>query len=626
MKLDDLARKYDMPEAILTDQRIQIEWRDSIDSPDGRVRLELVVSHRQGRRPSLSYRVSRDRKVKIDWSSLRLECIAAREIGPCLGVVDLEICSIDEQWRPICGEQEQVHVRSTQATLKLAETVEPFRSVHVIFRVSDDSLALRYHLPASDDEDAELELASDDTRLYLPDGCEGYENLWWEDGYRRKPIANLADNLWLPLVVAYPDGTYAAIMEASNDAYGPCRLKPTSDGALRTRMKGDVRIPLPCTTPWRVIIFADRPIDLIGKSHEVASLCPPVAIEDTDWIRPGKCIREVTLTTKGAMQCVDFAVEHGLSYILFDGGWYGPAADEANDAALPAEDPTAINRPADWPGLDLARVVRYAKQHDIGVFLYVNYQALERQLPRLVKAYAQLGIAGLKFGFVATEAAGWTRWIVDAVRMCAEHRLLVDIHDAYRPTGLSRTWPNLLTQEGVRGNEHMPDADHNVTLPFTRFCLGAGDYTICYRNPRLQTTSGHQLAMAVVYFSPLQLLYWYNRPDDLDNAPGLHFFDVVPTTWDQTLPIDGQIGQYVVVARRSGRQWFVGAMTGSEARDIKMPLSFLEPGRDYQATIYRDGKEDLICEVTAATAEQRFSLPLMPRGGAVVHLQPADSP
>jgi alpha-glucosidase len=196
----------------------------------------------------------------------------------------------------------------------------------------------------------------------------------------------------------------------------------------------------------------------------------------------------------------------------------------------------------------------------------------------------------VKFGFVQVGAQQWTSWLLDAVRRAAAHHLMVDIHDNYRPTGFTRTYPNLLTQEGVRGNEHMPTATHNATLPFTRLPAGPADYTICIYDQRLKTTRAHQLALAVTGYSPLQLLYWYDRPAQFDGAPELEFLDRVPTTWDETRVVGGEIGTFATIARRSGDDWFVGSITSDApaGRDLTVPLSFLPPGRRYTAHIYEN--------------------------------------
>jgi alpha-glucosidase len=192
----------------------------------------------------------------------------------------------------------------------------------------------------------------------------------------------------------------------------------------------------------------------------------------------------------------------------------------------------------------------------------------------------------------------------EAIKKCAEYGLVVDIHDEYRPTGFSRTYPNLMTQEGIRGNEEFPDATHNTILPFTRFIAGAADYTICYyrqdfgkdtgndhgvpRGKVIKTTSAHQLALSVICYSPLQYMYWYDKPEDSQDEPELAFFDAVPTVWDDTKVISGEIGQFVTMARKSGDDWFIGTITNNDGRELKIPLDFLDEGKKYEATIYGD--------------------------------------
>jgi alpha-glucosidase len=314
-------------------------------------------------------------------------------------------------------------------------------------------------------------------------------------------------------------------------------------------------------------------------------------------------MREVTLSTEGGKALVDFAVKRRLQYIHFDAGWYGPEGSKSSDATKVSLDP-ARNRNPD--ALNLPEVIAYAKEHGIGVMLYVNQRALYQQLDEILPLYKSWGIIGVKFGFVMVGSQFWSSWMHEAVKKCAKYGLMVDIHDEYRPTGFSRTYPNLMTQEGIYGNEEFPDATHNVTLPFTRFTQGAADYTICYYRQKwdkptqpdtgfgltnvklLKTTSAHQLAIAVVYYSPLQFMYWYDRPSESQDEPELEFFDRVPTVWDDTTVVHGEIGKYITMARRSGDDWFVGTMTNNDARKLTIPLSFLPNGKTFIAHIYYD--------------------------------------
>ena len=215
---------------------------------------------------------------------------------------------------------------------------------------------------------------------------------------------------------------------------------------------------------------------------------------------------------------------------------------------------------------------------------------------------------------------------------------MVDIHDEYRPTGFSRTYPNLLTQEGVRGNEEFPDGVNNTTLPFTRFLAGAADCTICYfhrkeikadlakrMNTRsLLNTSCHQMALSVINYSPLQFLYWYDTPEDVQDEPELVFFDELPTVWDDTKVLNGSIGEYVSIARKKDNRWFLGCITNNDARKMELPLDFLEGGKKYELTLYTDGGEKVKTRTHVAiqtkkvTSKTVLKLDMLPRGGCAM--------
>ncbi len=302
----------------------------------------------------------------------------------------------------------------------------------------------------------------------------------------------------------------------------------------------------------------------------ILNLNDPCAIADTSWIKPGKVIREVTLTTVGGKACVDFAARHHLQYVEFDAGWYGHEYSDTADARQVNVDPKRSPGP-----LDLQEVIRYANERGIGIILYVNRRALERQLDEILPLYRQWGVRGVKYGFVQVGSQQWTRWLHEAVRKAAEHQLMVDIHDEYRPTGYSRTYPNLMTQEGIAGDETSPANELTLTILFTRMLAGAADNTICYYDQRVDRNASHayQLAKAVCLFSPWQFLYWYDRPPPappdkggagnadsvIGDEPELEFFDHVPTAWDDTRVLHGQIGQYAVIARRRGAEWYWAA-------------------------------------------------------------------
>ena len=337
----------------------------------------------------------------------------------------------------------------------------------------------------------------------------------------------------------------------------------------------------------------------------ILNLNEPNKIEDTSWLKPGKVIREVTLTTTGGIACVDFAAKHNLQYVEFDAGWYGNEYDNSSDASTVTVDSKRSPGP-----LDLQKVVDYGKKKGVGVILYVNRRALEKQLDELLPLYKSWGIAGLKYGFVNVGPQKWTTWLHDAVRKAADYNLMVDIHDEYRPTGYSRTYPNLMTQEGIRGDEESPTTEHSLITAFTRMIAGAGDNTNCYFAPRVSKEMGGkaaQMAKSIILYSPWQFVYWYDRPQGSPYKKGgagaaqgiiresddLKFYDVVPTTWDETKVIEGMIAEYATIARRNGKQWFIGSLSATKKRTVKFPLDFLEDESQYKAVLYYQNDKNL---------------------------------
>ena len=346
---------------------------------------------------------------------------------------------------------------------------------------------------------------------------------------------------------------------------------------IKTSLFGSADLITPYSTPWRVVMAGEKAVDLINHNYIVLNLNTPNELEDVSFIRPGKAFRSSRLDKENIMKSIDFCAEFGMEYVELDAGWYGPEMKVESDASRVAE-----NR-----DFNMEEICRYAREKGVGVWLYVNQRALWRQLDMILPVYRRWGVSGVKFGFVQIGSQQWTTWLHDAVKKCGEYGLMVDIHDEYRPTGVSRSLPNLLTQEGIRGNEEMPDATHNVTLPFTRFLCGPGDYTLCYFNNRVKCTHGHQLAMAAVYYSPLQFMFWYDLPGAYQGEEELQFWREIPTVFDESIALDGEPGEYIVQARRSGSTWYVGAMTNTEGRKVSISTSFLPKGR-YQVTLYND--------------------------------------
>ena len=360
--------------------------------------------------------------------------------------------------------------------------------------------------------------------------------------------------------------------------------------------------------------------ELLENNSLLLNLNEPCAIADTSWIRPGKVIREVTLSTEGGIACVDFAVANGLQFIEYDAGWYGTRED------------TSDARTVSHPGLDLPAVIAYAREHGIGVILYVNRRALERDLDDLLPLYHEWGIAGLKFGFVQHGDQKWTRWMHEAIAKCAHYQIMVDVHDEYRMTGWQRSYPNFMTAEGIGGDETRPPNEQALANLFTRMIAAPADHTFCYYNRYVDETTSHaaQLAKTVCFFSPWQFLFWYDRPSNAAGEPELEFFKHLPTTWDETRVLHSKIGEFAVIARRKGDDWLIGCLNAVAPRTLPVPLDFLPEGVAYTASLYTDDPQaqtrtHVGIERREVGSKSVIEADMGARGGMAIRLVPADA-
>lgn len=601
-------------------------------SPDGKG--VLTVKDDSGR---IEYSIAWDGKMIIQPSCLGLE------IGkPMLD--GLKIAGVralgkhDESWRPVYGERAEIPDRYNSWEFDVNSGDK--KAFTIIVRAYDEGMAFRYRIHGG-----YFKVTDEFTEYTLPEGTLAYFTPRAQTEYSVLPLRDWPgdEESDRPLLLKLPDGSFACLAEAGVVDYVRTKFKlsPDKPGTVRAAMYGHVEDVAPYDAPWRLVMYGEKAGDILEHNYMFYNLNPPCAIKNPSWIKPGKVMREVTLTTEGGRNVVDFAEKHNLQYVLFDAGWYGFEYDKASDATTVTLDP---RRNPDPHALDLQAVIDYARSKGIGVLLYVNQRALQQQLDEILPLYKSWGVAGVKFGFVQVGSQVWTRWMHEAVRKCAEYGLMVDIHDEYRPTGVSRTWPNLMTQEGVRGNEEFPDAFNNTMLPFTRFVAGPADYTICYyrqdfgklnsdadahgvpRSRTIKTTPAHQLALAAIYYSPLQLLYWYDKPADSQDEPELKFFDDVYTVWDESKVLEGEPGEYVTMARRHGDEWFIGTITNGR-RQAEVKLDFLPEGK-FVAEIYTDGDRSIptrtkvrVSSYLVSSADTlRFNL--RDSGGAAIRLIP----
>jgi alpha-glucosidase len=498
--------------------------------------------------------------------------------------------SCDDSWKPVYGEHGLIRNQYREMSLQFRKGDLPKTNTdgwdksknyafNMVVRAYNEGVAFRYHFPEQSNG-LFLHIVGEQTQFVLPEGSMAYFEPWAQGPYSLLPLKDWTGESERPLVLKMKNGLNVALAEAQMIDYARMKfiLDPKTPDALLAKLYSSVDVIPSYQTPWRVIMVGEKAIELIEHKELLLNLNSKNKLNDVSWIKPGKVLRVTRLAQADAKKCVDFAAERNLQYIHLDAGWYGPEMKMTSSALKPSE----------TRDLNIPELVEYASSKGIGLWLYVNQRALIQQLDSILPLYKKWGIKGIKFGFVQVGNQRWSTWLHEAVRKCAEYGLMVDIHDEYRPTGFSRTYPNLMTQEGVRGNEEMPDADHNTILPFTRYLAGPADYTICYYSPKIKNTHAHQLALSVVYYSPIQFLYWYDQPAQYNGEPEVEFFDKVKTVWDDTKLLGGEIGEYVTVARRSGNEWFVGSITNKQARQVSIPLSFLEKGKKYLLKAYQD--------------------------------------
>ena len=511
----------------------------------------------------------------------------------------MEVTSVDRRsedntWKPVYGEYAQIRDRYNEMTIHLIKggkhqdgggTAYDKRQQYlfdIIVRAYDEGVAIRYHFPEAVNG-LFMHISEDLTSFRFAPGAEAYHYAWAQSHANKvrllKSEAAWKEEAERPLTLRLDNGLYAAIGEAALSDFVRGKFKLKANNELQMALFHPADIITAYDMPWRFIMVGEKAIDLINNKQMVLNLNAPCQIQDTSWIKPGKAFRVCRLDMKTCMEGVDFCVDRGLQYIELDAGWYGPEMKMSSSALKVLE----------TRDIDMPKLCQYAKSKGIGVWVYVNQRALYQELDQLLPLYEKWGISGIKFGFVQIGSQEWTTWLHNAVKKCADHHIMVDIHDEYRPTGWSRTYPNLMTQEGIGGNEEMPDAEHNTILPFTRFLCGPADYTPCYFNGKVKNTKAHQLAMPVVYYSPITFLFWYDLPNVYKGEKELDFWKYCPTVWDESKALQGEIGEYIVQARRSGNDWFVGAMNGLQARDITLNTAdFLQKGKKYRVEIYND--------------------------------------
>ncbi len=556
-------------------------------------------------------------------SALRLELKDQPPLGTNVQIAGSAPSSADETYRLIAGKASSVRNHYNGIRIDLQETGAPARKFSVEARAYDDAVAFRYFVS----EQAALhdfQLAKEGTEfrpvkdpfiwaLFLPNFRSMYEGEFLKlaaSGLANQGGVSSQQLLGLPLLMEVPGVAWVAITEADLRDYTAMYLTNPKGGwdvhsfvsTLAPHLDDPniaVRGALPHHSAWRILQVASEPAKLT-ESTVITSLNPESQIRDTSWIHAGKASWDwwsgsldrsgnSAFTTENMKYYVDFAAQSGFRYMLVDAGWSARG------------DITKMNGRVDIP-----EVVKYAAGKNVKVWIWASYTDTAKQMTEAFPLYEKWGVAGVKIDFVERDDQGGIDWYYRVAELAAQHHLMLDFHGATKPTGMDRTWPNVLGYEAVAGMEQSKagardNPDHQLTLPFTRMLAGAMDYTPGgFRNvtkadfeardkaPVVMGTRAHQLAMYVVYQAPFQMVS--DTPAAYKDQPSFEFIKAAPATWDETRAINGLPGEYVTLARRKGNEWFVGSMTNWNARELDLPLAFLGAGK-YRAEIYADAPD-----------------------------------
>ena len=631
----------------------------SISSPDGKLKFSLKVTPE-----NISYEVNYKKQPLVENSSLGFN-FDSGEFGSNLKVGKVRRKSIDETYELVVGKVSTARNHCNEMVVPLQEKVSPGRLINLVVRAFNDGIAFRYEFPEQEgwnsyvmyDEKTQFRLSGNPMALlmYLPGYINTHEGVYTHTGYDKIAKKRLIE---MPVTLEFENGVFMSITEAAIRDYAGMYLVKEKDafaGKLSPRL-GQEKIKVeinefPHRTPWRVISVSDR-IGGLLETNILTSLNEPCKIEDTSWIKPcrttftwwhGHVVPDSTFSPGNNFETnkyyIDFAARNGLDahgiygYAEtpwyyddnFNFGWAGPNAD--------------ITRPI--PCLNMPRIADYAKSKGVGIHLWVHWRPLYDKLEEAFALYEKWGVKGLMVDFLDRDDQEMIRIQEDILKVAAKHRLFIQFHGSSKPSGLTRTYPNEFTREGTLNYEvckwdTLVNADHDISIPFTRLLAGPADYhlggfralprskfKIQYVNPYVMSTRCHMMAMYVVLENHLTSLC--DKPEAYEGQPGFEVLRTVPGTWDEIRVPLAEFNKYVTVARRSGTDWWVGTLNDGTARTLNLKLDFLEDGK-YQAEIYTDAPDadenpnHLNKETRTVTRKDVIELPLAADGGSVLRI------
>jgi alpha-glucosidase len=644
--------------------RAKVAPRAVTTSPNGQIRIELSLVDRGKDGTQPEYSVSFGDSLVILPSRLGIELQDGEALGDNVIIESVRTRVFDETYTQTVGKRSRVIDRYQELVVTLRERGVSGLRWEVVLRAYDDGAALRYRIPAQEGWE-QLDIGGERTRFHLPAGAIAYPlrldgfTTSHEARYQRKAVAEIPNDwlIGLPLLCELPGTGWLAVAEANLTEYAGLYLARDSAGGatLASRLsprpgepKVAVRADLPVESPWRAFLIADK-VERLVESDLVLNLNAPCVLADTSWIRPGKTTFpwwngfydnkapfELGVNTATAKYYIDFCAEAGIPYHSLDGksdaAWYGG--------------PTVPYQGADitkgGPGLDLREVLDYAASKGVKIRLWMHWKAAEAHMDRAFPLYRQWGVEGVMLDFMDRDDQEMVRFLRRAIRKAAANHLTVTLHGVSAPTGLERTYPNLLTSEAVMNLEYDKwdkvgvTPEHDLTVPFTRMLAGPLDFhqgslrgvpveQFQPRNeaPLVMGTPCRMLASYVVFQNHLPMVADY--PSAYRGHPALPILAAIPTNWDDTRCLAGEVGEFIVVARRRGAEWWLGAMGGRKPRELEVPLEFLGPG-PFRAEIYRDdlnAAARLTRETKDAAAANSLHIPLAPAGGVLVRIMTA---
>ena len=635
--------------ALLTGLTATAEKTYKLTSPNSNVEVNVHVGEK------IQYEISFNKTQIINPSSVSFAFGDAPVLGNNMLVNDVKEWTENSTWKPVLKRFETISNHFNGLLIKLQEERFPGRTMDLEFRVFNDGAAFRVIFPESINE-REVTINDENTIFNFADNFDcwaadyvAYDSHQESEFIPRK-VSELTEKMvtGLPLTLKVNDNIYAALTEAALVDYAGMYLKPSiAEGkfALRSQLaprhekeenEEKVMFIGAHKTPWRVVMLGETPGELV-ESEIIQNLNEPCAIEDPSWIQPGVSAwdhwwsGEVKMEQEVIYKYIDLASEMGWPFMLIDWQWYGQYNRVEADIMKPA------------PQLKMDEIFAYAKSKNVKCWLWLYWTDVDRaDWEAACKLYSDWGVAGIKIDFMQRDDQEMVNWYHRIVKTAAEHKLMVDFHGAYKPTGWRRTYPNLMTREGVLGNEYNKwsirvTPEHMCTLPFTRMLAGPMDYTpggFLNRNANqfingqpanVFGTRANTLAQFVIYDSPY--LVACDHPDNYKGETGVEFLKQVKSVWDDTKVLNGAIGEYITMARRDGENWFVGAMTNSYTRELEITLDFLPEGK-FEMTSYCDAEKTVDDAEFSEKKKTRVKkgdvvkISMIPGGGFAASIQP----